>query len=277
MAANGVGDYQSMLVKLGQPYPKVFPVLEGKVAIVTGAAQGMGEATAKMFAEAGASVVLADLNETEAKKVANKIEQAGGKAHVVKTDISNSASVENLVKETVAKYGKLDCAVNNAALTPDGKPFHDFDEEYFDKLMSVNLKGTALCIKYELQQMRRQGHGGSIVNISSISAYHPHANMVAYGASKHAIVGLSKQAASENADANIRVNTVSPGAILTEMSAKALVTMGTDHEAYAKQVNMLGRWAAPWEVASASLWLSSDAASYITSTVLPVDAGSHTK
>lgn len=271
------GDYARMLAGLNRPKIPVYPVLQGKVAIITGAAQGMGKATALIFAEAGASVVLADLNEAGVKEVAAEINNKGWRAHAVKTDISKTADVQNLVDQAVEKFGRLDCAVNNAAMTPDGEPMTKFDEEYFDKLISVNFKGTALCNKYEIAQMRKQGNGGSIVNISSVVAYHAHPNMVAYTASKHAIVGLTKQAASENGDANIRVNTVAPGAILTEMSATALTTMGTDHEAYAKQVSMLPRWAAPEEVAHASLWLCSDASSYVTATLLPVDGGSHTK
>ncbi|KAH8820757.1 hypothetical protein F5884DRAFT_816469 [Xylogone sp. PMI_703] len=225
-----------MVAELNVPKAKVYPVLPGKVAIVTGSAQGMGKETALMFAEAGASVVLADVNEPAMKEVVAQIEKLGGRAHAVKTDISSSSDVQNLVNEAVAKFGRLDYAVNNAALTPDDEP--------------INLKGTALCNKYEIAQMRKQGTGGSIVNISSVVAYHAHANMVAHTTSKHAIVGLTKQAA------------IAPGAILTEMSAKALSTMGTDHVEYAKQVSMLGRWAAPHEVAQASLWLCSDASSY---------------
>jgi NAD(P)-dependent dehydrogenase (short-subunit alcohol dehydrogenase family) len=277
MPSTEMGDYARLLDGLNAPKAKVYPVLEGKVAIVTGAAQGMGKATALLFAEAGASVVLADVNESGIQELAREIEKMGWRAHAVKTDISSSSDVQNLVNEAVAKFGRLDCAVNNAGLTPDGKPLAEFDEAYFDKLMSVNVKGTALCNKYEIAQMRRQGtRGGSIVNVSSIVAYRAHADMVAYTTSKHAIVGLTKQAASENGDANIRVNTIAPGAVLTEMSAKALTTMGTDHEAYARQ-SMLGRWAAPHEVAQGSLWLCSDASSYVTATLLPVDAGAHTK
>lgn len=277
MAHTDRGDYGQMLKDLNAPKAKVFPVLEGKVAIVTGAAQGMGKATALLFAESGAKVVLADLNEAGIQELAAQMSQKGWQAHAVRTDISSSSDVQNLVAEAVGKFGQLDCAVNNAALTPDGEPVTNFDEAYFDKLISINLKGTALCNKYEIAQMRKQGTGGSVVNVSSVVAYHAHANMVAYTTSKHAIVGLTKQAASENGDANIRVNTIAPGAILTEMSAKALTTMGTNHEEYAKQVSMLGRWAAPHEVAQASLWLCSDASSYVTATLLPVDAGSHTK
>ncbi|KAK5280052.1 hypothetical protein LTR40_006930, partial [Exophiala xenobiotica] len=155
------------------PLAPVFPVLRGKVAIVTGAAMGMGKATAMVFAAAGASVVLADINETLGRKAAESIRQNGGKAHFVKTDVSNSESVKNLVAETVSQFGKLDVAVNNAALTPDKTPTGDFDEVYFDRVIAVNLKGPALCMKWELQQMTKQGHGGSIINIASINAFKP--------------------------------------------------------------------------------------------------------
>ncbi|KAL2002206.1 hypothetical protein VTN02DRAFT_429 [Thermoascus thermophilus] len=270
-------DYAKLLAELNVPKAKVYPVLEGKVAIITGAAQGMGKATALLFAEAGASVVLADVNEAAIEEVAADIERAGGRALAVRTDISSSEDVQNLVNRTVATFGRLDCAVNNAALTPDAAPFAEFDEDYFDKLMSINLKGTALCIKYEVAQMRRQGTGGSIVNISSTAAYLVHANMVAYTASKYAIIGLTKQAAGENGDANIRVNVVAPGPILTEMSASALNIIGMHHTEYARQATMMGRFGAPHEVAQASLWLCSDASSYVTATAIPVDAGSHAK
>ena len=272
-----LADYEKMLADLNVPKATVYPVLKGRVAIVTGAAAGMGKATAKIFAEAGASVIVADINEAGAKEVAAEIEKDGGKAHAVKTDISNEASVQNMVNEAVEKFGGLDCAVNNAAMIPDSTPIKEFDKSQYEKILSVNLTGTLLYNKYEIQQMRKQGRGGAIVNISSTAAYFAQPNMVGYTTSKHAIVGLTKQAAAENADAKIRVNTVAPGPILTELSARSMILIGMDHEAYAKRASLLGRWAAPHEVAQASLWLCSDAASFVTSTCLPVDAGSHTK
>ena len=145
-----------------------FPVLESKVAIVTGAAMGMGEATAKLFAQAGAKVAVADFNAEHGERVASEIEAAGGEAIFVRVDISKPDQVERMVADTVAAYGRLDPAVNNAALTPDDKPVSDFDEDYWDRLMAVDLKGTALCMKYELSQMIAQGDGGSIINISSV-------------------------------------------------------------------------------------------------------------
>lgn len=194
-----------------------FPVLQDKVAIVTGAAMGMGADTAKLFAEAGAKVVVADLNEEKGQQVVSEIEANGGIAFFQKVDISNSEQVQALVKITVEKYGRLDVAVNNAALTPDDKPVAEFDEDYWDKLMSIDLKGTALCLKYELQQLIKQGEGGSLINISSVSGFRPQPANPAYVAAKHGVVGLTKVAALENGDKNIRVNSVAPGAIDTPM------------------------------------------------------------
>ncbi|RVX75802.1 hypothetical protein B0A52_00158 [Exophiala mesophila] len=229
---------------------------------------------AKVFdiLRAGAQVVIADINDKLGQRVADGINKAGGQALFVKTDVSDSASVKALVEATVAKFGKLDVAVNNAALTPDRTPTEDFDEVYFDRVIAVNLKGPALCMKWELQQMIKQGHGGSIINISSINAFKPQFNMPAYTASKHAVVGLTKSAALENGHRGIRVNTIAPGAILTEMSVASLKTIGTTHEAF-RDVAFLKRWAAPHEVAQGSLWLASDAASYVTGITLPVCGG----
>ncbi|HZG73519.1 MAG TPA: SDR family NAD(P)-dependent oxidoreductase, partial [Chondromyces sp.] len=183
-----------------------FPVLEGKVAIVTGAAMGMGEATAKLFAEAKAKVVIADFNEEKGRAVTEEINSSGGEAAFVKVDISKSEEVQAMVKFAVDTFGQLDVAVNNAALTPDDKPVVEFDESYWDRLISVDLTGTALCMKYELQQMQKQGHGGSIINISSVSGFRPQPNNIAYVAAKHGVVGMTKVAALENGPLNIRVN-----------------------------------------------------------------------
>ncbi|EXJ93257.1 glucose 1-dehydrogenase [Capronia epimyces CBS 606.96] len=258
------------------PIAPVYPVLTDKVAIVTGAAMGMGKATAVIFAEAGASVVLADVNEVLGQKAADEINQRGGKAYFIKTDVSNSESVEKAVAAAVSQFGKLDVAINNAALTPDKTPTAEFDEAYFDRVIAVNLKGPALCMKWEIQQMVKQGHGGSIINIASINAFKPQYNMLAYTAAKHAVVGLTKTAALEYGAEGIRVNTIAPGAVLTEMSAAALKSIGTSHEAFA-DVSYLKRWAAPHEVAQGSLWLASDAASYVTGITLPVCGGYSTK
>lgn len=250
-----------------------FPVLEGKTAIVTGAAMGMGEATAKLFAEAKANVVVADLNEEKGQIVVSEIEAAGGKAFFIKVDISNSEQVQNMVKAAVEKYGRLDVAVNNAALTPDDKPAAEFDENYWDKLMAIDLKGTALCMKYELQQMIAQGEGGSIINISSVSGFRPQPNNIAYVAAKHGVVGMTKVAALEYGGQNIRVNSVAPGAIDTPMLRGALVQFGLNEESFAPQLSLLNRFGKAEEVAHASLWLASDQSSYVTGTTIHADAG----
>lgn len=250
-----------------------YPILQDKVAIVTGAAMGMGEATAHLFAEAGAKVVVADFNDEKGMAVVADIRGNDGVATFVHVDISKAAEVEAMVAAAVTTYGRLDVAVNNAALTPDDKPVHEFDEEYWDRLMSVDLKGTALCLKYELRQLLAQGHGGSIINISSVSGFRPQPSNVAYVAAKHGVNGLTKVAAMENGAHNIRVNTVAPGAIDTPMLRGAIEQFGLEPDAYAPQLSLLNRFAQPTEVAQASLWLASDLSSYVTGTVIHVDAG----
>ena len=150
-----------------------FPVLQDKVAIVTGAAMGMGVATARLFAAAGAKVLVADLNAEGGRNTVGDIESAGGAATFRQVDISDAAQVREMVAAAVEAYGRLDVAVNNAALTPDAEVSADFDEDYWDRLMAVDLKGTALCMKYELRQLLAQGEGGSIINISSVSGFRP--------------------------------------------------------------------------------------------------------
>jgi len=250
-----------------------FPVLEGKVAIVTGAAMGMGKETAKLFAEANAKVVIADFNEEKGREVVEEIKTAGGEASFVKVDISKSEQVQAMVKFAVDTYGKLDVAVNNAALTPDDKPAAEFDEDYWNRLIAVDLTGTALSLKYELQQMLKQGHGGSIINISSVSGFRPQPDNIAYVAAKHGVVGMTKVAALENGKHNIRVNSVAPGAIDTPMLRGALEQFGHTEEEYAPQLSLLNRFGQPREIAQASLWLASDASSYVTGTTIHADAG----
>jgi NAD(P)-dependent dehydrogenase (short-subunit alcohol dehydrogenase family) len=194
------------------PEAPVYPVLQGKVAIVTGGSQGMGKATAAIFLKAGAKVVIGDVKEKEGQETASELSQYG-EIVFVRCDISKSEDVQNLISQTVAKFGKLDVAVNNAALTPDKTTLIDFDESYWDKLMSINLTGTALCCKWEMQQMLKQGTKASIVNIASINAFRPQPNMPAYTASKHAIIGLTKHASMEGGPKGIRVNAIAPGAI----------------------------------------------------------------
>lgn len=250
-----------------------FPVLQDKVAIITGSAMGMGEATARLFAEAGAKVVVADFNQEKGQAVADSIVADGGEAFFVQVDVSKSEAVKAMVAATVERYGRLDVAVNNAALTPDQKPIHEFDEDYWDRLMSVDLKGVALCLKYEIQQLLAQGDGGSIINISSVSGFRPQPGNPAYIAAKHGVVGLTKNVALDYGSHNIRVNSVAPGAIDTPMLRGALEEMGIDPVAYAPQLSLLNRFGQASEIAEASLWLASDQSSYVTGTTIHADAG----
>jgi NAD(P)-dependent dehydrogenase (short-subunit alcohol dehydrogenase family) len=234
---------------------------------------GMGKETALLFSEAAAKVVVADFNEEEGRRTVAEIETAGGEALFVKADISRSEQVQALVAATVERFGRLDVAVNNAAIKPDNALVSEFDEDYWDRLMSIDLKGTALCLKYELRQMLAQGHGGSIVNISSVSGYRPQGHDAAYVSAKHAVRGLTKVAALENGPHGIRVNSVAPGAIDTPMIRAALAETGQTEAEFAPKLSVLNRFGQPREVAQASLWLCSDAASYVTGATYPVDAG----
>lgn len=250
-----------------------YPVPEGKAAIVTGAAMGMGEATAELFAEAGAKVAVVDFNEERGRAVAERIAGTGAQALFVEVDISDSAQVQEMVRRTVEEFSRLDVAVNNAALSPDNAPAAEFDEDYWDRLMTVDLKGTALCLKYELQQLLAQGEGGSIVNISSVSGFRPRPHNIAYVAAKHGVVGMTKVAALEYGPQNIRVSSVAPGAIDTPMLRGALEETGISAEEFAPRLGLLNRFGQAREIAEASLWLASDASSYVTGTTQHVDAG----
>lgn len=248
-------------------------VLEGKVAIVTGAAMGMGEATARVFAAAGAQVLVSDVNAQVGEATVERIQSQGGTASFCRADVSNVADVEGMVRTAVERYGRLDCAVNNAAVAPDTHPIAELDEAEFDRVLAVDLKGVALSLKYEVGQMLEQGDGGAIVNVGSVSSFRPQPSNAAYVAAKHGVIGLSKVASLENAPLGIRVNTVCPGAIDTPMIREALETVGTTEAEFAPLISLFGRFGQPEEVAQASLWLCSDQASYVTGAVLAVDAG----
>jgi NAD(P)-dependent dehydrogenase (short-subunit alcohol dehydrogenase family) len=174
-------------------------LLDGKVAIVTGAAMGMGEATARVFAAAGAHVLVSDINPELGEATVERIRRDGGSASYCRTDVSSAADAEAMVRTAVERHGRLDCAVNNAAVTPDTHPVAELDEQEFDRVLAVDLKGVALCLKYEVAQMLEQGDGGSIVNIGSVSSFRPQPNNAAYVAAKHGVIGLTKVASLENA------------------------------------------------------------------------------
>src|SRR5690606_22885242 len=247
--------------------------LENKIAIITGSAGGMGIETAKLFAGEGAKVVVADFNEAGGQAVVDEINANGGAAAFLKVDISDTVQVRAMIAYAVETYGRLDCAVNNAALRPDSNTFADLDEEYWDRLQAVDLKGTALCMKYEIRQLLEQGNGGSIVNISSINAFKPTIGNPAYQAFKHGVEGLTKAAAFEYGTKGIRINSVAPGAIRTPMLTAALEGLGIEEKDIVSTMSLIGRLGEPREVAHGSLFLCSDDASYVHGTVLHVGGG----
>lgn len=247
--------------------------LEGKVAIVTGAGVGMGAATARLLAARGAKVIVSDINADTAAATVAAIRAEGGTAHAVVTNVADEAQVQALLAETVATYGRFDCAVNNAAITPDVLPIHEADMAVFDKVLNVDLRSVMLCMKYEIRQLLAQGSGGSIVNIGSVSSFRPQANNAAYVAAKHGVIGLTKTGSLEYAGRNIRVNAVLPGAIDTPMLRGALETTGFTEADFAPALSLFGRFGKPEEVAEASAWLCSDASSYVTGHSLAVEGG----
>src|ERR1043165_1475945 len=234
---------------------------ENKVALVTGAAAGMGLATARAFAEAGASVVLADFREEAVKAAAEKLVTAGRQALAVRCDVSDDAQVAAMVDRTVAEFGRLDAAFNNAGVMARIAPTADSTREDWDRVIGVNLRGVWSCMRHELRQMERQG-SGAIVNNASVGALTGNPGIGSYIASKHGVIGLTRTAALEYVKRGIRVNAVNPGLIDTQIARD--VVSGDEH-AYAdlaKTVPM-GRAGRPEEIASAVLWLCSPGASYV--------------
>lgn len=240
----------------------------GKVALVTGAGQGIGLATARLFAENGASVVLSDRNQEELIKAVAELNAVGHKVIGVPCDVSIEAEAKALVEQTVAEFGRLDMAYNNAGVVGPWGPITDETEEGFDAVSAVNLKGIWTCMKHELIQMEKQG-GGSIVNCSSLGGLVGLPDRAAYHGSKHGVLGLTKCAALDFATKNIRVNAVCPGTIETPMAS------GIDKDSLdvILRDQSIGRLGRADEVAAAVVWLCSDAASFILGIALPVDGG----
>jgi len=248
--------------------------LENKVALVTGAASGIGRATAILFAREGARVVIADIAVEGGEDTARMIKEAGGDAMFVRTNVSNSTEVEALINKSVDVYGRLDCAHNNAAVIPqsvrDIAPTADITEEFWDRSVNVNLKGVWLCMKYEITRMLQQG-SGVIVNTTSGAAVKPAFGNCPYNAAKAGVLQLTRTAALEYTKFGIRVNAVQPGATRTS-PVESLMAANPEWEQMASATPM-GRMAAPEEVAEAALWLCSDAASFVTGCHLVVDGG----
>jgi NAD(P)-dependent dehydrogenase (short-subunit alcohol dehydrogenase family) len=246
-------------------------LVAGKVALVTGAGSGIGRATALTFAREGANVVVADVTVEGGEETVALIKKAGGEAIFVKTDVSKAAEVEALVQTTVATYGRLDCAHNNAGIAGKSKTVVDDTEDNWDRILAINLKGVWWCMKYEITQMLKQG-GGAIVNTASDAGLIGVRRGGAYVASKHGVVGLTKTAALEYAKAGIRVNCVCPGPIDTPM----LQGIGGRNQPMIDRMlksQPNGRLGKPEEIAEAVVWLCSEAASFVTGLPMPVDGG----
>jgi len=245
---------------------------ENKVALVTGAGSGMGLATVKAFAESGAIVVLADWNEQAAQSAAKELSDRGHKALAIRCDVSDDAQVAAMVAQTVATFGRLDVAFNNAGVQNILAETADTTPEDYDRVMGINLRGVWSCMKFELQQMRNQG-SGAIVNCSSLGGLVGGAERGIYHAAKHGVIGFTKSAALEYATRGIRVNAVCPGLIWTPMVDQMVA--GGQGEAMKQMVQSvpMRRAGRPEEIADAVLWLCSDAASYVTGQSISVDGG----
>jgi NAD(P)-dependent dehydrogenase (short-subunit alcohol dehydrogenase family) len=246
---------------------------ENKVALITGAASGLGLATAKAFAEAGAAVVMADWNADAVQSAAKEMADKGHKTLAVRCDVSDDTQVEAMVKQTVSAFGRLDAAYNNAGIQNVLAETADSPRDDYDRIMAINLRGVWSCMKFELQQMREQGRG-AIVNCSSLGGLIGGARRGTYHAAKHGVIGFTKSAALEYATRGIRVNAVCPGMIQTPMSDQMIAAgQGEELAAMLKTYVPMQRLGRPEEIADAVLWLCSSAASYVTGQSISVDGG----
>jgi NAD(P)-dependent dehydrogenase (short-subunit alcohol dehydrogenase family) len=249
-------------------------ILEGKVALVTGGASGIGRATALVMAREGARVAVTDRAEASAAETVALINAAGGQAIAIGGDVTRESDATAMIARTVAAYGRIDCAFNNAgiaprAVGPPGQRTHELSRDAFGTMLAVNLTGVFLCLKCEIAQMLAQGGGGAIVNTASIAGLIGLANSAHYVAAKHGVVGLTKSAAIEYAQDGIRVNCVNPGYIATPMTKETIEERGQDILAKVP----MRRFGVPDEIAEAVAWMCSDKASFMTGAAHVVDGG----
>ena len=215
----------------------------------------------------------ADLTEDAGRETVEQIGQAGGRAVFVPTDVSDAAAVEALVARATGDFGRLDCAVNAAAIEGERGPLHEVDDEVFDRIIAVNLRSIFLCMKHEILAMLAAGRGGAIVNIASTNSFRPQPHQSAYTASKHGVLGMTRNAAVDYGAEGIRINAICPGAIDTPMLRAAMERRGREPEEVADRLSLLGRFGQPDEIAQACLWLCSDESSFTTGHALAVDGG----
>lgn len=244
--------------------------MEGKVALVTGASSGIGRATALIYAREGAKVVVSDVDVQGGEETVQLVRDAGGSAIFVRCDVSQENDVKALIEKTLAEYGRLDYACNNAGIGGASAPTGEYTLEDWNRVIGINLTGVWLCMRYEIPQMLKNG-GGAIVNMASILGMVGFANSAAYVAAKHGVVGLTKSAALEYGTQNIRVNSVGPGFIQTPMIDKGLSDPAVQ-QAIA-DLHAMKRMGQSEEVAELIVWLSSDKASFVTGSYHLVDGG----
>ncbi len=249
-------------------------ILEGKAALVTGGASGIGRATALAMSKEGARVAVSDRAEAGIAETVALINAAGGQAIAIGGDVTKETEVAAMVARTVAAFGKIDCAFNNAGISgravgPTGQRTHEMSRESFDGMLAVNLTGVFLCMKHEIEQMLKQGTGGAIVNTASIAGLVGLPTASHYVAAKHGVVGITKTAAMEYAKDKIRVNCVNPGYIKTPMTDE---TMKTRYDQLMEKVPM-NRLGLPEEIAEAVVWMCSEKASFMTGASHIIDGG----
>lgn len=244
--------------------------LKEKVALVTGGASGIGQAAAKLYALHGAKVVVSDLDEINGEDTVKQIRQKGGEAVFLKTDVSDPAACEALIAATVQTFGSVDIAFNNAGISGESNPIGEMSIDGWKKIIAVNLDSVFYCMKYEIQQMQKQGKG-AIVNMSSILGQVGFANSAGYVAAKHGVVGLTQNAALEYSAKGIRVNAVGPGFIDTPLLTHAGLDDATRQ--YLASQHAIGRLGTSDEVAELVIWLSSDKAGFVTGSYYAVDGG----
>ena len=245
--------------------------LHGKIGIVTGGTSGIGRDTAVLFAKTGAKVVVAGRREAKGKKTLDLVRVAGGDGLFVQTDVSRATEVQVLVRKTVEKFGRLDVAFNNAGIEGAWSPIAEQSEKDWDRTIDINLKGVWLCLKYEIQQMLKQGGGGAILNMASVAGFIGSAGAAAYCASKHGVMALTKTAALENARSSIRVNVVCPAVIETPMGER--LWGAPEAKKFALGLHPIGRFGTAMEIAEAVVWMCSDRASFMTGQSLVLDGG----
>jgi NAD(P)-dependent dehydrogenase (short-subunit alcohol dehydrogenase family) len=246
--------------------------LAGKVALVTGGGGGIGRAPCLAFAREGAKLAVVDVDARAAAQVAEAVAATGAEVIAIAADVAESAEVSTMVDQVVSRFGRLDIAFNNAGIEIEHKPLAETPEADFDRLMRVNVKGVWLCMKFEIAQMLKQGGGGAIVNTSSIGGLVGAPRQPVYGATKHAVLGLTKAAALEYGRKGIRVNAVCPGIIRTEMTERALAREPR-RQTYIDQAHPIGRLGEAEDVARSVVFLCSDDAAFVLGHSLAVDGG----